>query len=365
MDKYYEDFGLTKIKDKEWLQKQELHNLFKRPQKRKSINTPHFNQTYAENVDHQADLLFLPNDNGYKYALVVTDLATRISDAEPLKNKTANDVKSAFETIYDRGILKLPEFIYTDPGTEFKGAVKKYFEDNDVSIKYGKAGRHSQIALVERTNQYLAKAIFRRMQAQEILTGQKSVEWVDDLPKFIKAMNKVRKKLPPKPATGSSVCSGDACKLLDIGTKVRAILDNPIDYVSEKKLHGKFRITDIRWDPQIRIIKDIILLPGRPPIYLLNDIKNINKIDNSVGYTKEQLQVIPKDEEAPNPKVIRGKQTTYVIKKILDKKKVKGKIYYKIRWKGYSEDQDTWEPRTSLIEDVPILVEEFEERLNK
>ncbi len=58
MDKYYEDFGLTKIKDKKWLQKQELHNLFKKPQKRKSINTPHFNQTYSENVDHQADLYF-------------------------------------------------------------------------------------------------------------------------------------------------------------------------------------------------------------------------------------------------------------------------------------------------------------------
>ena len=230
MNKYYKDFGLTKVKDKKWLEKQELYNLYKKPRKDNYANTAHFNQTYSPNVTHQADLLFLPNDDGYRYALVVTDIATKLSDAEPLKSKNSSEVKSAFEKIYKRNILKMPEFITMDSGSEFKGDVNKYFIDNNVTIKYGKPGRHNQLAMVERTNQYLAKIIFMRMQSQEILTGQQSKEWVDDLPKYIKAINKKRGVNPPEPSF-ESTCSGDSCTLFKLGTKVRAILDTPIDYV--------------------------------------------------------------------------------------------------------------------------------------
>src|SRR5690606_37077552 len=134
-EKYYKDFGLTKITDKDWLNKQELYNLFKRPTTDSDINAPKFNQTYGKNVDHQADLLFLPNDDGYRYALVVTDVATRLSDAQPLKNKHSVDVKKAFETIYNRKILSKPEFITVDSGTEFKSHVKDYFKENNIIYK--------------------------------------------------------------------------------------------------------------------------------------------------------------------------------------------------------------------------------------
>jgi hypothetical protein len=87
MDKFYKDFNFRNVKNKQQLKKQELVNLYKRPKKETYDETPHFNQTYAANVDHQADLLFLPIDNRYRYSLVVTDIATRLSDAVPLKNK--------------------------------------------------------------------------------------------------------------------------------------------------------------------------------------------------------------------------------------------------------------------------------------
>jgi hypothetical protein len=95
-------------------------------------------------------------------------------------------------------------------------------------------------------------------------------------------------------------------------------------------------------------------------MYLLNDTKNIHKIDKRAAYTKNQLHVVSENEEAPLPKVIRGNPKTYVISKILDKRKRKNKIEYKIRWKGYGPEDDTWEPRKKLIEDVPLLVDEFE-----
>ena len=82
-----------------------LNNLLKKPKKDSGNNMPHF-IVEGPNISQQADLLFLPNDDGFKYSLVVTDIYNSKTDAEPLKNKSAEDVKKAFETIYKRGILK-------------------------------------------------------------------------------------------------------------------------------------------------------------------------------------------------------------------------------------------------------------------
>lgn len=64
---------------------------------------PHF-QSFAPGYTQQADLLFLPHDHGYKYALVVIDNYSRKLDAEPLKSKKAAEVKKAFEKIYKRDV---------------------------------------------------------------------------------------------------------------------------------------------------------------------------------------------------------------------------------------------------------------------
>ncbi|EGG15646.1 hypothetical protein DFA_10488 [Cavenderia fasciculata] len=89
--RYYKTFGLEKA-DKEYLLKQELYNLYKTPKRDSFTNMPHI-QEYTDNFKQQADLLFLPDDNGFKYALVVVDLASRLTDAEPLQNKTAKETR--------------------------------------------------------------------------------------------------------------------------------------------------------------------------------------------------------------------------------------------------------------------------------
>ncbi len=69
---------------REWLSKQAIWQIYlPRP---KSIKYGSFD-VYVPNEVHQADILHLPNDNGYKYALTVVDIATRYKDAEPLTTK--------------------------------------------------------------------------------------------------------------------------------------------------------------------------------------------------------------------------------------------------------------------------------------
>ena len=80
--------------------------LMKAPAREKGEGMPSTN-VYHENAVHQADLLFLPHDKvgrkTYKCALVVVDLHTGYTDAEPLTEKTA--ASPATTTGLSRAIL--------------------------------------------------------------------------------------------------------------------------------------------------------------------------------------------------------------------------------------------------------------------
>src|SRR6185312_13609564 len=158
---FFDEYFSDKSKKDKKAKPKVLDKLYQIPKKDKGLDAPTFGETIPNQV-HQADILYLPEDDGYKYALVVTDDATRITDAVPLKSKSNEEVLRAFKTIYDRGILILPRKVEVDPGTEFKGSVTKWFRDQNIIVRVGKVGRHRQMALVERRNQIIGTAIHKR-----------------------------------------------------------------------------------------------------------------------------------------------------------------------------------------------------------
>ncbi|MDX9924329.1 MAG: hypothetical protein RBS48_06145 [Ignavibacteriaceae bacterium] len=343
-----------------------LNNLLRVPKREDKKATTSF-ALVDKNRTHQADLLTMPDDGGFKSILTVVDVGTRLVDAEPLKEKTALTVRNAFEKIYKRNILNVPQRLEVDQGSEFKKEVASYFDQEQTHIRRGKAGRHKMQGIVERYNQLLGSYLFKRMTAEELLTGEETKEWVQFLPSLIKWMNDrapTRVKKAKSKQIDEIVISKtkDENEILPIDTNVRVKLDHPINPVTGEKLHGRFRTTDIRYHPTIRTIKQIVMKPTQPILYLLNDPSKKDEFE-SVAYSRRELQVVDKNEKQYEGKeVVKGKPKTFIVDQILGKKKVKNKIYYKVKWVGYPDEKDfTWEPRSVLMQDVPDVIKEYED----
>lgn len=350
VDDFYSSFGL--ITKKKSLDNELLHNLYIAPKKPKNKNKPHI-QDVEKGATQQADLLYLPDDEGYKYALVVCDIGSRLTDAEPLKKKDAEAVLKGFKAIYKRKILSLPDImLQVDAGAEFKSAVKKFFNDKDIIVRVGKVGHHQSQASVEAKNHIIGKALLMRMTAQELHTGETSTEWVEFLPELIEKLNvRLQKNNVVKDRFGMPIrCDKFESELLDEGEKVRVALDEPRNITTDNsKLHGKFRAGDPRWEIKPTEVKTVLLRPDQPPMYLTKEYPH-------TPFVREALQKVTGLQNLPPTSMIRK----FIVEKILKSKKVKGEIFYFIKWKGFDMSHNTWEPRTNMIKDVPKLVEAFE-----
>ncbi|GBC36528.1 chromobox protein homolog 5-like [Rhizophagus irregularis DAOM 181602=DAOM 197198] len=313
LENYYKYYNLSGVPAR-ILKGEEHYNLYKKPLKEKSTERPKV-IVWKPNATHQADLAEMPVDpKGFHYFLVVVEVAGKRVDAEPLKDKTANRVLNGFVKIYRRNRIKPPTHrLETDSGSEFT---------ND----------------------------------QELKTGVTSVEWSEDFHNIVNKVNELWQRNPPDIPTGSPKVSKKT-DLLSEGARVRVKLDEPISVLGNK-LHGKFRTGDIRWNPNIRVIKTMILSPEQPPTYLLNGPHGRLGVSRC-AYTRKELQVVPINEKPPPDSVIRGQPERFVPEQILRHRIRKGQDQYLVKWERYPDTEATWEPADWLKEDVPDLIRKF------
>jgi hypothetical protein len=356
-EQYYKFFNLAGIPPA-LLKNEEHANLYLTPKKESKSERPRV-LVWLKNAIDQADLCEMPEDKGYNYFLAVVELACRRVDGQPIKDKEAPTVLEAFKKIFGRGRIIPPTHkLEVDSGLEFNNRLIRNFFTKviGVLVRYSEPGRHTQQCFVEKVIQEIQKPLLKRMVAQEMLTGQKSVEWVDDFHRIVDEVDKKWQRDPPELCLDPPKLS-DKDELLSEGTRVRVKLGDPISVLG-KKLHGRFRTGDIRWHPEIRIIKKLTLSPGQPPMYLLNGPHGRLGVSRC-AYTRKQLQVVPDNENAPPDSVIRGDPKYYVPERILKQRTRNGKLEYLIKWRRYPMGQSTWEPAERIKEDAPKLISIF------
>lgn len=200
VEKLSEAAKVTKSEARNWLKKQPIWQIYLPAPK--YIPRPKFDVETPNEV-HQADILFLPHDKGFKYALTVVDVASRYKEAQPLKTKNSSEVAKGFEKMYKRSPLTWPSLLQVDPGREFMGEVSRLMAKHKVSIRRGVKEIHRDQGIVERFNRTLAERLFAYQYKQEIedlKRGKRSTEWVARLPGVVSALNnEVTRMIKKKP----------------------------------------------------------------------------------------------------------------------------------------------------------------------
>jgi len=84
----------------------------------------------------------------------------------------------------------------------------------------------------------------------------------------------------------------------------------------------------------------------------IHPVVNVSRIYRYVG------QVEGQKKEQPAPVIIEEKEE-WEVKQILNKRKVRGKDKYLVRWKGFTAELDTWEGRENL-KNAQEAIKEFE-----
>jgi len=94
-----------------------------------------------------------------------------------------------------------------------------------------------------------------------------------------------------------------------------------------------------------------------PSTVKIHPVVNVSRIRRYIGQVEGQK----KEQSAP---VIIEREEEWEVERILNKRRVRGKNKYLVRWKGFTAESDTWEGRENL-ENAKEAIEEFEKEYQR
>ena len=247
----------------------------------------------------------------------------KIAYTFPLKSKKIQDSKPCFQKIFKNN---KPKFIWSDKEPAFfSKEMQQFYKDNNVKIYH--TNSHLKAVVIERFNRTL-----KELMMKEFVKNNNTV-WYNVLPKLIEIYNnRYHSTIKMKPVEVNKnnekyikeniytydktikVPKFKICDLVRISLKRRDIFDKPS--------------SNIKWSEEL--FNDHSINKSNGITYKIKDLND--KIIEGIFYERELQKTKNTSQE-------------YIIEKIIRK----NKNNYLVKWRGYSNDFNSWIDKNYIV----------------
>lgn len=304
----------------------ELHKPAKKKFPRRKV---YVDKAYSIFSIDLADLSAYSTENdGYKYILTCIDIFSRKTWGVPIKNKDAPTILAAFKKILKEAKHN-PDSIYADDGPEWKGVFSKFLTDNNITMYHTYSAFHA--SPIERFHRTLKNLINR------YFTEHNTHAYILTLPAIFQKYN-TTKHSSIDMTPNEAILKKNQKKAHDYQYR---------DMPTAAPTESKFKLGD-----KVRISrsKNVFEKEGwnwSQEIFTVDTIQYTNPITYRIVDSKGELVIGSFYEQELQKTELDG---MYLVEKILKKRTVKGKKEVLVKWIGYSDDFNSWEPESSLNE---------------
>ena len=280
---------------------------------------------FVRNVDDVwgADLIDLRShskvNGGFKYILMVIDVFSKYGWAVPLKSKTGSEVTGALETIFKN---YTPKKLWVDQGTEFYNDILKPILTKHGIVMYS-THNDEKCSVIERWNRTIKTQLWKYFSANG------TYKYIDILQELVKKYNNTRhRSIGVTPIEARETKNHDKVFKKLYYKKV------------QKKSEPKYKVGD-----KVRITKKKKLFDKGYTINWTHKIYTIEKVLKTIPPTykiKDDRETL--EGSFYEPELQQTHEDMFQIEKITSRKTIKGKKYVRIKWKGYDNSYNTWEP---------------------
>ena len=294
---------------------EELHKPVRRKFKRPRVLVNGIDKIWAADLgDMQA---FSKFNRGIKYLLAVIDVSSKYGWLIPLKDKTGKSVASALKTIFKE---KKPEKMWVDKGKEF------YNKDVKELIEFYSTENEEKSSVVERWIRTLKEKMWK------YFTTNSTNVYINVLPDLVREYNNTRHssiKMSPVEASEKK----NEFKVW------KTLFPNRLDILH---INPKFSVGD-----KVRISKKKALFEKGYTTRWSEEIFTITKIKRTspITYKIANLNGEEIDGTFYEPEFQKTSQQLFRIEKVIEK----GKNKSLVKWKGYSDDFNSWVDNKDIV----------------
>ena len=274
---------------------------------------------------------FAKINKGYKYLLTCIDVFSKYAWVIPIKSKGGNSVFMAFREILEDG--RKPEKIQSDEGKEF---INSYFKNflNKENITFYIVNSELKASVVERFNRTLKEKMWRNF------TFKGKYVYIDVIKDIVKAYNNSYHrtiKMRPVDVNKSNEEEIYERVFTSKGMRIKKFALKINDKVRISKYKSVFaKGYTANWSEEIFVVSEQIARD--PRVYKIRDLAG-EQVEG-IFYESELQKISNKEEDEGVFKVeailrtrIRNKQKEVLIK-----------------WLGYPEKFNSWEPAANIIQ---------------